>query len=223
MRKRIGGDRRARSRFEIVGTLPGTLETWDRLGVKNVGAGGALIESTTLLSVGSILRGRLLLHGQIRDVKAEVRHAVQQGSRRVGEPYFIGIKWLETTPPIDDLLLGDTAPPRRAIPRGTERRSASRFAAMDGAEINRPSWDTVELVDMSVSGVLFLAPRWMPIGEQAQLRLRLGEKSFAAEVTVRRSDMRVGPEGTYRIGAAFRALDEDNRATLEQFIARARH
>ena len=223
VKKRISGDRRTRSRFEIVGTLPGTLETWQQLGVKNVGAGGALIESKVALPVGSILRGRLSLHGQTREVKAEVRHTIERSGRRDSDAFLIGIKWLETTGPIDDLLMGDGPAPRRANPRAEERRSARRVAAMEGAEITRPTWDTIELVDISAGGVSFLAPHPVGVGERAQLRLRLGDKSFAAQITIRRSDMYVGRAGTYRIGAAFLTLDEESRVTLERFIATARH
>ena len=220
MKERIRGDRRAKGRFEVVGTLPGTLETWQKHPVRNVGGGGALVESAMPLPTGSRLNGRLSFQGHTRDVKAEVRHvsADTKGSR--DRHFLIGIEWADGAHPIDDLLpLGP--PPARGLPDEVERRRSARTQAADGTELNRPAWSTVKVLDISVSGVLFLAPDWMAAGDKAQLRMRLGDSSFAADIEVRRSDRHPTPAGGYRVGAAFTSLGDGSRASLEEFIGLA--
>jgi hypothetical protein len=80
----------------------------------------------------------------------------------------------------------------------------------------------VELIDISTSGVLFVAPQPLDVGETGQLRMRLGERSFAAQVEVRRSDTRKTPHPSHRLGATFVSLDEVNRLNLEDFVGDAR-
>ena len=223
MKKRIGGDRRARGRFEIVGTLSGTLETIQRLGLRNIGTGGALIESNVPLPVGSRLTGKLTVDGQTREVKAEVRHGSGHRIRGAGERYLVGVEWVDMATPIDDLVpdtgkLGKTG--QRSVP---ERRRAGRMPTRDGSEISRPSWTTVELVDISTIGVLFVAPHEMAPGERGQLRIRLGDKGFVSEIEIQRVDRHTSAVKGYRIGAVFTALEDGHRLTLEEFIGTARH
>ena len=90
-----------------------------------------------------------------------------------------------------------------------------------GTEMNRPEWSTVTVLDISVSGVLFLAPGPIALGAKAQLRLRLGDNSFVGDIEIRRSDRYQTPSGGYRIGAAFSSLAEGSRASLEDFIGMA--
>lgn len=217
MKERIRGDRRAKNRFELVGTLPGTLETWHRHRVKNLSPGGALLESMAPLPAGSRLSGRLLFQGSQRDVKAEVRHIEEDGGGGTGR-YLIGLAWADGTNPVDDLLVGATA---RSLSPEIERRQWPRVTPVDGTEMNRPEWSTVTVLDISVSGVLFLASERMATGAKAQLRLRLGDSSFVGDIEIRRSDRYQTPSGGYRIGAAFSALAEGSRASLEDFIGMA--
>lgn len=224
MRKRIGSDRRGRSRFEIVGSLSGTLETLQRFGVRNVGTGGALITSSMAPELGSRLSGRLSMNGQFREIKAEVRHSGVRRARPDEDAHVIGIEWVETLEAVADLLQGDPVKPRRdGLRVGPERRRTPRMMPRDGAEINRPTWTTVELVDISTSGVLFLAPDAIAIGEKGQLRMRLGNNGFAGQIEVRRVDRHTTTSKGYRIGAVFSALDEASRQTLEEFIGTGRH
>ena len=222
--KRIGSDRRTRSRFEIVGTLSGTLETLQRLGVRNVGTGGALITASVAPPLGSRLTGRLAMNGQFLEIKAEVRHAGVRRARRDEDSHVIGIEWVDTAAAIADLLNGEPVKSRRESLRvGPERRRTPRVMPRDGAEINRPTWTTVELVDISTSGVLFFGADAMAIGQKGQLRMRLGDNGFAGQIEVRRVDMHTAPSKGYRIGAVFSALDEASRQTLEEFIGTGRH
>src|SRR5512134_3638444 len=92
VRKKGIGDRRGRARFEIVGTLTGTLETWRRLEIRNLGAGGALLDANVPFAPGSRLSGRLLLRGHVREVRGEVRHIRTLMSREASR-YLVGVEW----------------------------------------------------------------------------------------------------------------------------------
>ena len=220
MKERIRGDRRIKGRFEVVGTLPGTLETWQRHLVRNLGLGGALLESAAPMPSGGRLTGRLSFMGHTREVKAEVRHVSEDGRAGNTSRYLVGVEWADGAHPIDDLIPAALAQPR-TVPGELERRKSPRIRATDGTELNRPSWSTVRVLDISASGVLFLAPQWMAPGEKAQLRLRLGESSFAGDIEVRRSDRDQAPSGGYRIGAVFTSLADGSRMSLEEFIGTA--
>lgn len=188
--------------------------------MRNLGPGGALVESVVPLPSGSRLTGRLSLDGHVREIKAEVRH-VQEESKTPGDARFlVGVQWVDATRPIDDLLAAASTA-ARSVPRELERRHSPRMHASDGTEINRAVWQTVKVLDVSVSGVLFLAPQWMGVGEKGQLRLRLGDSSFVADIEVRRSDRHQAISGGYRIGAAFTALADGSKASLEEFIGAA--
>ena len=220
MKERIRGDRRTKGRFEVVGTLPGTLETWQRHIVRNVGLGGALLESSAPMPSGGRLTGRLSFHGHTRDIKAEVRHVSEDTEARESSRYLVGVEWADAAHPIDDLI-SMASPQPRTVPGELERRRSPRLRAGEGAELNRPSWSTVKVLDLSVSGVLFLAPQWMAPGERAQLRLRLGESSFVGDIEVRRGDRHQTPSGGYRLGAVFTSLADGSRMSLEEFIGTA--
>jgi hypothetical protein len=221
VKKRIG-DRRGRGRFEIVGSLSGTLETVRHLGVRNVGAGGALVDSSVPLTPGSRVSGRLAFKGHGRDVQARVRHITTLPDRTRGMRYLVGLEW-EPATQVDDLL---RAEPLRALPvgarHGPERRAGQRVSGDGEVELGQPTWSTVEVIDISTIGVLFASPVPGEIGETGKLRMRLGDRSFAAQIEVRRSDARKTAQAAYRVGAAFLSLDEGSRMHLEDFIGDAR-
>ena len=219
MKERIRGDRRGRNRFEVVGTLPGTLETWHRHRVRNLGPGGALVESVAPLTPGTRVTGRLSLLGGQRDIKAEVRHILEDGSG-VHRRFLVGLAWSDGTRPVDDALSFMPMGPR-SVPGELERRQSPRAAVADSTEVNRAEWSTVRVLDISISGVLFLAPQHMAVGQTGQLKLRLGENSFAGEIEVRRSDRHQIPSGGYRVAATFTSLADGSRASLEDFIGLA--
>ena len=222
MKKRIG-DRRGRGRFEIVGTLTGTLETLRRSAVRNFGPGGALIETSVPFSAGSRINGRLSFRGRSHDVRGIVRHITTLRDSEQELRSLVGIEWLEMDAEVNDLMsLAPARPAPSPYRQGVERRASVRFNAGGEAEIGEPAWSTVELIDISTSGVLFVCPLPLDVGEMGQLRVRLGERSFAARVEVRRSDARNPPYSSHRLGAAFVALDEANRVNLEDFVGDAR-
>jgi len=219
--KRIG-DRRGRQRFEIVGNLTGTLEVWQLDPIRNLSTAGALVETTTLFAVGDRITGRLFYQGRGRDVRGEVRRVwplrpepADRGERR----YLAGIEWTGIFEQMDELMALETAADVTAGgAHDIERRRGHRLNTLGQAEIGQPRWSTVELVDISGNGVLLLSPDWLTVGNKGRLKVRLGEKTLTAEIQVRRGDSRYVDGGGYRIGASFVALDEANRAHLEEFV-----
>jgi hypothetical protein len=220
VKERIRGDRRVKNRFELVGTLPGTLETWHRHRVRNLSPSGALVESSVSLPIGSRLTGKLQLHGATRDVKAEVRYVEAGAPSSNAVKYLIGLAWADGTRPMDDVLAVSPGRPK-TLPGEIERRQWPRVPPIEGTEINRPEWSTVRVLDISVSGVMFLAPERMAAGSKGQLRLRLGENSFVADIEIRRSDKHQIPAGGYRVAATFTSLADGSRTSLEDFIGMA--
>ena len=91
------GDRRARPRFEVVGPLWGSLETVEPLPLRNVGQGGALLETRFSLPVDTVHRLRLAAEGETSDRQARVRH-VSTSHASSDRRYLIGLEFLPLPP-----------------------------------------------------------------------------------------------------------------------------
>lgn len=90
------GDRRARIRLEVVGSLWGTLEVSKQARVVNISTSGALIASPVPAALDSTQTVKLVLKGQEIKVDARVRHlkrVVSAGDER--SHYQIGLEFLE--------------------------------------------------------------------------------------------------------------------------------
>jgi PilZ domain len=88
------GDRRARVRFEVLGTLRGTLELTESARVVNISAQGALIESAAKVALGSLHELQLTLDGHLARVAARVCR-LEQVSGKSGSPlYLIALEFL---------------------------------------------------------------------------------------------------------------------------------
>lgn len=101
-------DRRGRPRFEVVGRLPGTLEMWEAMPLRNVGREGALLESRVPLARDSVHVLTLKSRGRAGEIRARVRHVTAMPGP-AGEPRFlIGLEFLALPAPtleaIDALL-----------------------------------------------------------------------------------------------------------------------
>ncbi len=216
------GDRRSRARFEIVGTLTGTLQTWRRLEIRNVGPGGALLEASVPLPPGSRIAGRLALTGRSTEIQAEVRHITTLVERETTH-YLMGVQWDSTERVADLINVEGMRPVQSARRDGIERRTAGRFVAGSDAELEQPQWVTVELLDVSTMGTLFSCPTLLSVGERGELRARLGDASFIAQIEVRRTAPPKPPAQNHRVGASFVSLPEGSRLHLEDFIGNARH
>lgn len=217
MKKRLD-DRRGHARFEIVGILSGTLEVWQRSKMINFSTGGALIESAVVLDIGKRIEGRVATGAQVREMPSDVCWAVSVRKPTTSKgQYRLGIAWAEPLVENDQLMTMGSRPLSR-LPRSPERRRAGRFLPTDTLELSWPSWLTVELIDVSQSGVLIGSPASVPVQERGQLRLRFGERPFVGEIEIRRIDPRPHPRPGIGLGATFTSLDEANRGALCHFI-----
>ena len=215
MKKRIG-DRRRGARFEIVGILNGTLETWQSFKLLDLGSGGALLESDAPMLAGSRVNGRVSICGQLRDVRAMIRRVEHEGG---GQRYKVAVELGQQLAETDTLLSTPRIPGRREDVRAAaDRRHSVRVTPPSPSEIQWPVWSTIELVDISTSGVLFVSPITLVPGDKGQMRLRLGDRGFTAEVEIRRGAPERAKGATYRVGAAFLSLDEASRFTLDDFL-----
>lgn len=88
-------DRRAATRFEIVGELWGSVQALEPLRVCNLAPEGALVESIAPLPVGSVQPLRLVNGSQTAEVRAAVRHLspiyLQNGTRN----YRVGLEFIQ--------------------------------------------------------------------------------------------------------------------------------
>lgn len=101
-----------------------------------------------------------------------------------------------------------------------ERRRNPRVALTPGAiELSLPTVASVQVADISETGVLLLTTQPVAVGGRAQLRTRIGAEPVTLHLEVRRvvSETKADP-GRYRIGAEFVALEEDNRKRLERLL-----
>jgi hypothetical protein len=174
------------------------------------------MESTTPMLPGTRANGRVAINGQLRDVRAIVRRVAPDGAHR---RYQVAVEWGQPLAEADALLAADHVPSRREGTRSmVDRRRSARVTPPRPSEIQWPTWSTIELVDISTTGVLFASPAAMTAGETGQLRMRLGDRTFNADVEVRRGSSTGPKAGSYRVGAEFTALDEASRLTLDDFL-----
>ena len=98
MDRRIG-ERRGRPRFEIVGgDLWGTIDAQTTLTIRNLGQGGALVDSWVPLAAGSVHWVNAVIDGAMHPMQIRVRHCTGASTRT--EPAFlIGLEFLQITGP----------------------------------------------------------------------------------------------------------------------------
>ena len=104
MKRRIG-DRRGKPRFEIVGDLWGSIDTTTSLTLKNLGRGGALLESPLPLAPDSVHWVTALADGASHAVQMRVRHSTTTGARGETPRYLIGVEFLKLSPGLEDFIV----------------------------------------------------------------------------------------------------------------------
>src|SRR6266567_4211412 len=87
-------DRRVRPRFEIVGQLWGTMETVVGMRLRNVGHGGALVESDVLLPSNSEHHVTVSCDGVHSPMQVRVRHVAKAQDADGRLAYLIGLEFL---------------------------------------------------------------------------------------------------------------------------------
>ena len=99
-----------------------------------------------------------------------------------------------------------------------ERRRAKRHPVEYGEFVGVPFSLTVQIMDISVAGVLLQSPRPIEVGARGALRLTIGDNSLTADVAVTRvSPATVGADTQYRIGARFVGISPEHRQLIERF------
>jgi hypothetical protein len=87
-----GGDRRGSARFDVVGTLCGTAVADQYVRIRNIGMGGALVESHGSLPLDAPVSLKLTFVDSL--IEARVRHV----TRLLSECYLIGLEFVGTGP-----------------------------------------------------------------------------------------------------------------------------
>jgi predicted GH43/DUF377 family glycosyl hydrolase len=101
-----------------------------------------------------------------------------------------------------------------------ERRRYPRIP-VDAAPpvITLPMSATVQVLDISETGVLLASSQPLGIGRRANLKVRLGAEPLALQVEVKRVLPNINNTRTaYRMGAAFVDLDDTTKKKLETFL-----
>jgi hypothetical protein len=217
------GDRRAHARFEIVGTLLGLLETWRPFWVRELGLYGALLETVEPLTPTASLQGRLTVGSRHQPMQAHVRHCRAVSARDKPTRYLVGIAFPERiVGPVGEWILEQ--PNSRAQPMGvaSERRRARRIKCSREAELWVHELVQLELVDISLGGMMALSKTALEPGITGQLRL--SKPRLAVDVEVRRLEPQTEPGGIkFRIASSFVSLDERNRSSIAAFLRGAQN
>jgi hypothetical protein len=87
-------DRRRAIRFEFVEGQWGSLRALEPLRLRNVGQEGLLIESTTPLAIGSTHEIRLAHRAITAQCRVAVRHQSPVPGAANGQPYLIGLEFI---------------------------------------------------------------------------------------------------------------------------------
>jgi len=100
-----------------------------------------------------------------------------------------------------------------------ERRRSRRHTVDYGEFAGVPFSLTVQIMDISVAGVLLQSSRPVKVGVRGALRLTIGGQSLTTDVAVTRvSPHAIGTDERYRIGAMFVGISPEHRQMIERFI-----
>ena len=88
------GDRRGQLRFEVVGTKSASLQSNQIMRVLNLGANGALVESTLPLPPNAEYKMQLVLEGLVSEATVKIRRVAEAGWDAGEVRYRIGLEFL---------------------------------------------------------------------------------------------------------------------------------
>jgi hypothetical protein len=97
-----------------------------------------------------------------------------------------------------------------------ERRRSPRFALPEAAEAQVITGTSVQVMDISLGGILVFSSRPALVGTRGRLSVTLGENPLAAEVEIRRVSELPNRPG-YCLGAMFTDLSPEHRAAIARF------
>ena len=98
------GDRRLRPRFDVVGQLAGTLDASILMGLRDVGRGGAQIESAVPLVSGSMHRATFSCQGIEAAVQIVVRHVKPIFSSSGEHRFLIGVEFISPSAAVLEII-----------------------------------------------------------------------------------------------------------------------
>ena len=96
-----------------------------------------------------------------------------------------------------------------------ERRQSARYATHGGGSAVLPLSTLVQVLDISLAGVLLESPYTVQVGTRGRLRLTLGDTSVVTEVEIRRITARA--DKGYHVAAMFVTLSAEQRQLIERF------
>lgn len=100
-----------------------------------------------------------------------------------------------------------------------ERRNGPRVGVgAGGPSVALPAGASVQILDISQTGVLLASPHRLDVGQRAQLRTRLGAEPLTLQVEICRVMNGTGATDTYRLGARFVHLDEESQRKIERLL-----
>lgn len=107
--------------------------------------------------------------------------------------------------------MGEPLQERRQYPRARVERGSLELALA--------AQNTVQVLDISQTGMLLAASQPLAVGRRAQIKTRLGPEPVTLSVVIRRvtNGMRTG-HGSYRLGCEFVGLDDETRRKIERFL-----
>ena len=104
---------------------------------------------------------------------------------------------------------------------GIERRRTERVTAVDEQRLLFDVSIPVQVLDISVSGLQLASAKELVVGDRAELRATIGQRSVSVVIEIRRVTVESAPtrQGLrYRAGAVFGPMSVEQRVALEQML-----
>jgi hypothetical protein len=106
---------------------------------------------------------------------------------------------------------------------GIERRRSPRVQADDAYELSLSASLPVQVLDISLSGVLLASKAELAVGDRAEFHAAVGSRSLQVAIEVQRVTIDNSPQRggglRYRAGAVFADMSAEQRVALEQILA----
>jgi hypothetical protein len=212
--------RHREARFEVVGSLPGTVETVQILSVLNLSCGGALGRVSNHPPPSAVPTVCLESH----DSRVLVQTRVVRTSGQFVAMEFVELDAaaLEQVQHLfsSGVIVGENAGSPNASPAsyGRQRRRFAR-QPVRGIVAKMPTLVDVEVIDIGATGALIKARSPLRVGDRAQLRLVLGRQPFVGAVSVVRALSGYnGDGGSTSVGVTFVEQDADSTGVLLKFL-----
>ena len=104
-----------------------------------------------------------------------------------------------------------------------DQRRTPRVPGADKQTFVLPLTQTVQLLDISMSGALLSSPQRVGVGRRTALRTTLGGEPFGVEIQVQRvspavKDANVHEPTRFQLGVTFVSLDERSLRCIQRFL-----